>query len=100
MMISNQERYRIWAPERALWTDWAKPTLFAGSADTGKFNKEDIPEIKWINIEKGIAVIVDLPGKDGVCEGLGLAAAGFRGELRGPESRRRCAEELATRRAA
>ena len=28
-MNDNYNTYRIWAPDNALWTQWAKPVLFA-----------------------------------------------------------------------
>ena len=70
--------YKIWAPDNALWTEWAKPVLFASSSQWKDFQLE-IPEINWLtSAQPGTMVIVDLPGKTGVEESLALARLGFR----------------------
>ena len=77
-MKDSQDVYAIWAPEHVLWTQWAKPVLFANlsfpSVDT-----LTIPTLKWIrDSNRNTMVIVDLPGKDGVAEALALAYIGYR----------------------
>ena len=65
-MNDNYNTYRIWAPDNALWTQWAKPVLF-------------LPAVKWAPYGDGrTALFVDLPGKRGVLEGLALAQMGYR----------------------
>jgi len=84
-MKENLRAFRIWAPDDALWTAWAKPVLFANAAqwENARYWKEgtalDIPAIDWMpHFANDTAVIVDLPGKRGVEEALGLAQLGFR----------------------
>jgi len=73
--------YKIWAPDKSLWSEWAKPVLFASAssnemlADTATM---DLPQVNWLtNRNYNTMIIVDLPGKLGVEEGLGLAALGY-----------------------
>ena len=70
--------YSIWSPEGGLWTVWVKPVLFSGIMATEGFSAADIPKTSPLTVEKSTMVILDLPGKDGVCQGLALAKAGFR----------------------
>jgi hypothetical protein len=71
------EAYKIWAPDGAQWTAWAKPVLFM-SVPQGVAESIEIPAINWSVPTGGTAVVVDLPGSDAVFEGLGLAKMGFR----------------------
>lgn len=78
-MRSNLETYKIWAPDNALWTQWAKPVLFMHQPKFDKDFKLDIPEIDWIQgVDGRTLIIVDLPGHAGVCEALALARFGYR----------------------
>ena len=82
MPYSGREIYNIWAPQGAKWTDWVRPVPFISAADS--FNTEricnlTIPDIGYINkIHSDTAIIVDLPGYEGVEEGLSLARLGYR----------------------
>ena len=81
-LTSKMETYKIWAPDNALWTEWAKPVLFT-SVPTGELFANspplEIPQISWISEKKYYTmIIVDLPGKQGVEEGLALAHIGYR----------------------
>ena len=71
------EAYKIWAPDDALWTAWAKPVLFM-SVPEDVTRATEIPAINWAVPDRGTAIIVDLPSSDAVYEGLGLAKMGFR----------------------
>ncbi|NLD58975.1 MAG: hypothetical protein GX647_04895 [Clostridiales bacterium] len=76
--MDNLEAYRMWAPDGAMWTAWAKPVLFAKPPryEVGALN---LPEIDYApRADSGTALIVDLPGETGVLEGLALAKSGFR----------------------
>ncbi len=78
-MMNNLETYKIWAPDDALWTQWAKPVLFIRQPAAYNAEKLDIPELKWINsVEKHTMIIVDLPKHSGVIESLALARLGYR----------------------
>jgi len=75
--VTNIEAYKIWAPDGVLWTEWAKPVLFANMTPVN-FPLE-IPDIRWLDfLYNDTAIIVDLPGKKGVFESLALAKIGYR----------------------
>ncbi|NLX63850.1 MAG: hypothetical protein GX022_03600 [Clostridiaceae bacterium] len=77
-MNDNIEIFKIWAPDDALWTQWAKPVLFIHRPNI-ICNRLDIPELEWIQeMNKNTMIILDLPGKSGVTESLALARIGYR----------------------
>lgn len=77
-MKNNLEVYKIWAPDDALWTQWAKPVLFMQMPGIS-FKALEIPEINWMQrLESHTMLIVDLPGHIGVQESLALARLGYR----------------------
>ncbi|MCL2799515.1 MAG: hypothetical protein FWD54_04510 [Endomicrobia bacterium] len=77
-MLSNVEVYKIWAQDNALWTEWVKPVSFANMRRKN-FEGLSIPKADWVlQSDRSAAIIVDLPGKDGVLEGLALAHIGYR----------------------
>jgi len=77
-LMNNIERYKIWAPDGVLWTEWAKPVLFASVTFYEPFDLK-IPEVRWLpGFRQDTALIVDLPGESGVEESLALAQCGYR----------------------
>jgi hypothetical protein len=81
--MTNREAFKIWAPDGVLWTEWAKPVLFASMTDMDSYIPEPtespITDINWLGTtSKDTALIIDLPGEDGVAESLLLAEAGYR----------------------
>ena len=77
-MFNNIEVYKIWAQDNALWTEWAKPVLFA-NMQKRNFESLDIAKLDWISqADRSTAVIVDLPGEYSVLVGLALARIGYR----------------------
>jgi len=80
--MTNIEAYKIWAPDNALWTEWAKPVLFAGMMHLRPVTQPvtlDIQSIYWLNIfNQNTAIIVDLPEEKSVEESLALAYMGYR----------------------
>lgn len=76
-MPNNIETYKIWAPDNALWTAWAKPVLFMNPPLTNIDIERK--EINWISeLSYDTMIILDLPGKEGVEESLSLAKLGYR----------------------
>jgi len=70
--------YKAWAPEEAIWSPWTKPVLFANLRSRGR-PPLNPPQIKWASFpDRKTALIVDLPGIEGVAEGLALAELGYR----------------------
>ena len=77
-MDERYNTYRIWAPDDALWTQWAKPVLFAHPPQSDPW-PITLPEVSWAPRPDGYtAVITDQPGASGVLEGLSLAQLGYR----------------------
>lgn len=77
-MNDNYSTYRIWAPDDALWTQWAKPVLFSRTLNL-KQEELDLPAVRWAPYADGrTALFVDLLGRRGVLEGLALAGMGYR----------------------
>lgn len=75
--MDNLSAYKIWAPDGALWAQWAKPVLFMSTR--GGHIDLATPELPWAEAPDGrTALIVDLPGVEGVEEGLALAGLGYR----------------------
>jgi hypothetical protein len=81
--MSPRELFEIWAPAESVWSQWAKPALFASpvSPDQG-LGPEGIdlePLLKGVPpAGERAAVIVDLPGALSVRAGLELAEHGYR----------------------
>lgn len=77
-MKDNLETYKIWAPDDAVWTAWAKPVLFMDAPGSIDIDFA-IPDWNWItHADYNTMLILDLPGKEGVEEGLALARLGYR----------------------
>jgi hypothetical protein len=76
--MTKIEAFKAWAPDGVLWTEWAKPVLFAGASFSEPLS-QDIPDIHWLNFfRKDTALIIDLPEQNGILEGLALAQLGYR----------------------
>lgn len=80
--MTGMDAFQIWAPAGARWADWVRPVPFAAGCAShplqaiGDFT---IPDISYIaQPQDHVAVFVDLPGCDGIKEGLALAKMGFR----------------------
>jgi hypothetical protein len=77
--MTREELFEIWAPRDSVWTPWAKAVLFAQYISGRPAVPEaPVPAIVNYEIEKMMAVVVDLPGSQGVLVALELAQKGFR----------------------
>lgn len=82
--MTNEECFEAWAPDSALWSQWAKPVLFAqfppGSPqpDASAPPPESPAWIPAAQPRSGPAIIVNLPGPEAVRAGLALAQRGYR----------------------
>lgn len=82
--MSAQDLFETWAPSTSVWSDWAKPVLFAHLATTpvpgGSAERfEPGPELDWTrDYRTGTALIVNLPGVAAIEAGVALADRGFR----------------------
>ena len=80
--MTGRELFEIWVEAGAKWTDWARPVLFAArsgvtSAETA-VNFTKTRPLYVDSLQTDAAIIVDLPGYEGVREGLALADLGWR----------------------
>ncbi|MCL2358457.1 hypothetical protein [Candidatus Bathycorpusculum sp.] len=78
-MKDKMSLYKIWAPDNALWTQWTKPVLFASlPCNTGDCELKPPSADHMQMVDYNAVIIVDLPGKESVDEGLVLAQCGYR----------------------
>lgn len=76
------ELYDLWAPKDSIWSNWAKPVLFADHVF------DDLPlstlagwrslNVAWAPTDGSSAIVLDLPGAFTVWFGMALAQRGFR----------------------
>ena len=85
MSLEDARRiFGIWAPESCRWSAWAKPVLFTYAFSTEALGSSGL-EIPASGVDlgrvppagSGTALIVDLPGIQGVAYGLALAGRGY-----------------------
>jgi hypothetical protein len=78
--MDKEDIYRIWAPSDAAWSRWVKPVLFSFMDSRFDVRRPTITQFStdWAPRPGQVALIVDLPGEDGVAWGLQLARVGYR----------------------
>ncbi|HEV2329621.1 MAG TPA: hypothetical protein VGY56_12645 [Verrucomicrobiae bacterium] len=77
------ELYNLWAPKDSIWSNWAKPVLFADHAfdDLPLSSTADLPSLNvvWAPASDGSsAIVLDFPGAYAVWFGIALGQRGFR----------------------
>ena len=80
-MISGPDCFAVWAPEGVVWSEWAKPVVFAHAPALLTDPPLVIPELTLPNLPRPwdqSAIVVDLPGAQSVLVGLALAERGYR----------------------
>ena len=79
--MNKEEILSLWAPEGARWSRWAKPVSFA-YLDTAFLQTqllETAAEVSWAPSPDGsVALVLDMPGAEGVLAGVALASRGYR----------------------
>jgi hypothetical protein len=72
--------HRIWCPPDSAWSRWVKPVLFAfmDSPLPSEPTRSKPLDASWVPAPGGFAIVVDLPGPDGVVWGMELARRGYR----------------------
>src|SRR5436190_12804335 len=79
--MTKDEIFSIWAPSESPWTRWIKPVLFA-YLDPGVTHppfEEPVPDVSWApRPAEKTALVLDLPGAEGVVAGIALASLGYR----------------------
>jgi hypothetical protein len=79
--MTNEEIFEVWAPEGSPWSTWAKPVLFAhlGTPFGLPPSAEAACDVSWSPAaDKKVAIVLDLPGEEGVWVAMALAARGYR----------------------
>lgn len=79
-MNEQLELYKKWAPDTALWTQWAKPVVFMNINTRLSYRSLAVDHSMgdWTEYQSNRLIIVDLAGVDSIKEGLGLARKGYR----------------------
>jgi hypothetical protein len=79
--MTKEKIFSVWVPDTSLWSRWAKPVLFAHlDSALSQIPVRDAPtDMSWApSPAEKAAFVVDLPGAEGVVNGLALAALGYR----------------------
>ncbi|MCL2814822.1 MAG: hypothetical protein FWD23_09505 [Oscillospiraceae bacterium] len=80
--MTGKDIFQTWAPAGCKWTAWARPVPFIAINDGHKIKSAmnfTIPGVNYIDkAPNNTAIILDLPGYDGIKEGIALAMSGFR----------------------
>src|SRR2546423_1296986 len=81
MMMNKDEIFSIWAPDESPWSRWTKPVLFAYldlvPSDTSI--TDAAIDVSWSpSPDEKVALVLDLPGSEGVLAGVALATRGYR----------------------
>jgi hypothetical protein len=78
-MQQKEDIYLAWAPTNSIWSRWAKPVLYAFMDLEPLKLSPPLSEEPWdLALDKGAAVVIDLPGLFGVRVALRLARCGYR----------------------
>ena len=79
--MTREQVYVLWAPSGAIWSRWVKPVVFASLPRTMVEPMENIAthvSATWAPVEdERTALVLDLPGTEGVAIGLSLAEMGY-----------------------
>lgn len=79
--MTKEEVFAIWAPVGGPWSAWVKPVLFAHLPENLELFEQSAPpiDVQWAPPADGAtAMVLDLPGAQGVHVALSLAAHGYR----------------------
>lgn len=78
--MNGREIFKIWAKNGAMWTEWVRPVHFIELQSKSNCTIPIyIPQIYYLDgFEKNSAIILDLPERYSIEEGLALAQLGWR----------------------
>lgn len=80
-MNTKEQVYDVWAPAQSPWSPWVKPVLFTVIPLPPIENEPPAPPVDtgWAASADGTeALVLNLPGRDGITAALQLAALGYR----------------------
>jgi len=78
--MNKEEIFAAWSPENSPWSRWTKPVLFAHTALIPAATESQGPafDLNWCPTpEEKVALVLDLPGAEGVWLGVALAERGY-----------------------
>jgi hypothetical protein len=80
--MNKEEIFAAWSPETSIWSRWAKPVLFAHIDMVEVLTVPVVDpgcDVSWFpSPQEKAAIVLVLPGEEGVFCGLALAARGYR----------------------
>ena len=86
--MDASQLFEVWAPEESVWSRWAKPALFAGTAPALAAQPQPSMPVHSIEtpastydqgqLDPLTAFVVDMPGERSVEIGMALAKTGYR----------------------
>lgn len=78
--MNKNEIHQVWAPPESPWSRWVKPVLFAFMDSRFQPPPASLKTFKtdWVPSSETSAIVIDLPGDDGVLWGVQLARLGYR----------------------
>ena len=77
--MNRDETFLVWAPDESPWSPWVKPILFAHLGVPYEAIPEVAQSVSWSPpANEKVALVVNLPGAEGVLTGIALAARGYR----------------------
>jgi hypothetical protein len=76
--MTNEEIYEIWRPASSPWGQWVKPVVFPFLKPEAHGRDEYSVQDWHVMLCPDTAVIVDLPGAEGVSAAVAMARAGYR----------------------
>jgi hypothetical protein len=75
--MTNEDIYKVWHSESSPWSKWVKPVIFPFLIP-GDHGSEEYSVQDWqVFLHPDTAIIVDLPGAEGVWAGIAMARAGY-----------------------
>src|SRR5215471_1876962 len=78
--MTKEEIFAVWSPEHSPWSTWVKPVLFAHLREefTLPASHEIHRDVDWVPpATERYAMVLDLPGDEGVWVGASLALRGY-----------------------
>jgi len=78
--MTGREAFKIWAPSDSKWSAWVRPVPFViyKPEEVNQIMSFAIPEVFFIDtLNTEMAIFLDLPGYEGIKEGLALARLGW-----------------------
>jgi len=77
--MTKEEIFQIWAPDDSPWSPWVKPVLFAHLGLAAEPFEIAAPDVSWTPaVSDRVALVVNLPGPEGVVTGAAVALQGYR----------------------